>query len=433
MTRLALAPIGEEEASVTIECSALAKCRCIAVSEGPLGLRRAVAMALAGCTPSSIEENGYRVVAGCEWSGGRGKLRRSVVSEQPRAEVSRFWTSVGGEIALVRDGAEADQWTTEVMGALGIGQLGSRRPETLSGGETTRMIIAAHLTRRPDVVLLDRCLDELDVAGRTACMKFIRSVGCISRMVVVTSCSDVAYDALVDPMSGRVEVVGPALPVSSDGMADVMSGGLYALSAGAGEGSEPRLRMVGCALMRQSRVIATDVTLRVDAGRITWLLGGNGSGKTTLFDAVLGLEPDLRITGPCVMDLGVLGIGYAPQDPDTDITERTLCEEVAAAVRGRKVEERTRAARSFLAGVGMEACESGDSLQDDPPRRRVASVLAALLRGSGICFLDEPTLWLSAAQRMAVVRAMKWRLAEGGAILCATHDNALIQAMDPAG
>src|ERR671919_141164 len=41
--------------------------------------------------------------------------------------------------------------------------------------------------------------------------------------------------------------------------------------------------------------VLEDVTLRIDPGAITCLLGSNGSGKTTVIRSILGLTPPHRI------------------------------------------------------------------------------------------------------------------------------------------
>ena len=67
--------------------------------------------------------------------------------------------------------------------------------------------------------------------------------------------------------------------------------------------------------------VLEDVSLRVETGKITCLLGSNGAGKTTLIRSVLGLTRPNRgpthfdggeLTGPATHQASATGIGPVP-------------------------------------------------------------------------------------------------------------------------
>src|SRR6201982_2169489 len=87
-----------------------------------------------------------------------------------------------------------------------------------------------------------------------------------------------------------------------------------------------RLEIEGVATAYDKADVLEDVSLTIEPGRITCLLGSNGSGKTTLIRSILGLTPPR--TGRIVFD-------------GTDITALPTHKVIAAGIacipEGRKV------------------------------------------------------------------------------------------------
>ena len=89
--------------------------------------------------------------------------------------------------------------------------------------------------------------------------------------------------------------------------------------------------------------VLEDVTLRIDAGRITCLLGSNGSGKTTVIRSILGLTPPRRGR-----------IRFGGKDLAGLPTHRIVAEGIACIPEGRKVFPRLTVAENLRLGGFLE-------------------------------------------------------------------------------
>ncbi len=151
--------------------------------------------------------------------------------------------------------------------------------------------------------------------------------------------------------------------------------------------------------------VLEDVTLAVEPGRITCLLGANGSGKTTLIRAILGLTPpragriafDGRdITGLATHKVIAAGIACIPEGrkvfPKFTVEENLRVgayQETSPAVTRARMAEiyaifpRLAERRSQLAGT----LSGGE-------QARVA-IGRGLMRAPRLLLIDEPSLGLS--------------------------------------
>ncbi|TNC25413.1 ABC-F family ATP-binding cassette domain-containing protein [Amycolatopsis alkalitolerans] len=98
------------------------------------------------------------------------------------------------EWAQAHDLWDADRRAELVRAGLGLGKIGlDRRLDTLSGGERSRLGLAALLVRQPETLLLDEPTNHLDDAG----MEFLeRHLSSLSGIVVLSSHDRVFLDAV---------------------------------------------------------------------------------------------------------------------------------------------------------------------------------------------------------------------------------------------
>lgn len=358
--------------------------------------------------------------------------RIAYVSPTPRSELSGFTETVAGELRIGSP-APVEDVLEQLCKAFRLESLLFRRPEELSGGETAKVILTAHLARLPDVLILDRVLDELDQNSRIAFHVFLKKT--THAMVVVTTGSNCNGF----PSDAEISINGPQVmlrtrPDPSEFAAD---GGiplelvLQTNSSPNSHDSHPIVSVCGMTVRRANREVLVNLGFTVKSGDLCWLLGPNGCGKSTLLEALCGLVPttpttEFRIFGSAgeqVESNLARMAAYAPQDPDGDVTELTLMDEVRLAqqaVMGARISE--TATEAWLDRLAVSPILRRLPLSDDVQNRKLASVLAAFARNRPLVLLDEPTLFLDKSGLEVVSAAIATHLNQGGAVICATHD-----------
>lgn len=175
-----------------------------------------------------------------------------------------------------------------------------------------------------------------------------------------------------------------------------------------------------------------DLSFDVDAGCSLAIVGGNGSGKSTLAKLACGLlAPDkgtVTVKG-CndgdekATDDGRIGCGYVFQNPDDQLVESIVEDEVAfgPANLGLAREEVQRRVHDALKAVELDefeqrpvACLSGGQKQ----RLAIAGALAMLPQA---LVLDEASSMLDPHARHELEALLDNRRAQGIATLSVTH------------
>jgi branched-chain amino acid transport system ATP-binding protein len=166
-----------------------------------------------------------------------------------------------------------------------------------------------------------------------------------------------------------------------------------------------RLEIEGVCTAYEKADVLEGISLKVEPGRITCLLGSNGSGKTTLIRSILGLTPPRAgrilfdgtdITGLATHKVIAAGIACIPEGrkvfPKFTVEENLRLgayQEPSDAVTGSRMEEifhifpRLLERRTQLAGT-MSGGEQA-----------MLSIGRGLMRAPRLLLIDEPSLGLS--------------------------------------
>jgi ABC-2 type transport system ATP-binding protein len=184
-----------------------------------------------------------------------------------------------------------------------------------------------------------------------------------------------------------------------------------------------------CSKQFQTARAVNDVSLSVEAGHIYALIGPNGSGKTTLLQMIAGLlKPDsgtITVDGYNVL-LDTLEAkqvtGYIPDNPvawSAMTGEEFL--HVTGALYGLAYNERRSRIRELLPAFRLQGVEKAYFEQYSRGNKQKFAILAALLHKPKLLLIDEPIVGLDPHSVDTVEHLLRDFIAEGGAVLMATH------------
>ena len=166
------------------------------------------------------------------------------------------------------------------------------------------------------------------------------------------------------------------------------------------------------------------LTVRIDAGAPTVLVGPNGSGKTTFLRLAMGL---LSATSGHVHWAGRTAShdmrkAFVFQHPI--MLRRSVAGNVLYALRAAAVPRHLHAGRSeeLLSLVGLEALAGRPARRLSGGERQRLALARALAREPQVLFLDEPTASLDPAATKFVEDLLRTVVSRGIKIVIATHD-----------
>jgi energy-coupling factor transport system ATP-binding protein len=207
-------------------------------------------------------------------------------------------------------------------------------------------------------------------------------------------------------------------------------------------GPEPLLSFEGVSFGYGAGTVIGDVSFSIGPGEFAALLGENGAGKSTL--ARLGnglLKPSAgavrvggRDTRAVKVSLLARGVGYLFQNPDRQLCQNTVREEISFALeyavpgagggKGRRRfeggQEERRRVEEMLDLFSLD----GDRAPFDLSRgeRQQVALASVLVRNPPLLILDEPTTGLDYRECMTIMGIISRLHREGTTILMISHD-----------
>ncbi len=351
------------------------------------------------------------------------QLARTVGFVFQDPELQAVYDTVEHEVAfgLENIGVSARQMPSRIAEALhdtGAEHLAGRKISTLSGGERQRVALASSLAMHPKVVVLDEPTSQLDPEGAALVLSAAARLSEQGRAVVI---SEHRLERLLAGARGLIVVergkatstnpqtwtppsIAPAPPRTTTPGAEAWS--LTNVTAGFG-----------------NSVVLDEVNLTGRQGEVVALAGPNGAGKTTLLRLISGL---LRPLSGCVDRTGHGRIAYLPQNPTALLHRPTVRSEVELTLDRAN---ETEPPEMILTELGLLKV-AGHYPRDLSCGERQRAAIAAVLPGHpDLVLLDEPTRGMDAEARVALMHAVARLRDQGSAIVLATHDAKLRDAL----
>lgn len=160
-----------------------------------------------------------------------------------------------------------------------------------------------------------------------------------------------------------------------------------------------------------------DINLTIEDGEFVALLGHNGSGKTTLSRLFMALvhprSGQILVDGEDVVNLEPADladkVGYVFQNPDLQILEETVYDEVAYGPRAKKLPKDNVAQQvnAALEAMGLTELKHAYPRLLSFGQKRRLGVAAALALNPRILILDEITNGQDALEKQAMMEYLK--------------------------
>lgn len=179
----------------------------------------------------------------------------------------------------------------------------------------------------------------------------------------------------------------------------------------------------------------TSFTLK--RGEALAVRGDNGSGKTTLLRVVAGVVPassgSIRVHRSVVDDrrpefrraVAAL-IGLPPLARDLTLHEHLV---LVGLSWGREASDAQEDAERLLTAVGLSRFRERYPHELSSGQTQLFAIATVLSRPSDVLILDEPEQRLDRDHLSLVSALVAERLAEGTAVLFATHDDSLVETL----
>jgi ABC-type lipoprotein export system ATPase subunit len=364
---------------------------------------------------------------------------------------------------------------------VGLAARGRERPETLSGGEQQRVAVCAAIAHRPGLLLADEPAGELDAANAEVVYRLlgelVRAADATALIVSHDAAAATIADRLVYIRDGRiVEEARPgarrALVISRKGWARLphelapvaprfadasVEEGRIVITPVGEELAEPpaeeighrvaageaRAEVEGVGKRWGERVVFAGVSRSFRAGVFTGLVGRSGSGKTTLLHMLAGLEQpnegSVVVGGTRLDSLGRGELARLRRREIALVTQEPGLIPYLSALENVRLGMQLRngyapdagRAEAALEEVGLAERKHGHVADLSAGERERVAIARALATDASLLLVDEPTARLDEENARAVGALLARAAHERGlAVVCATHDPALIELTD---
>jgi heme exporter protein A len=171
----------------------------------------------------------------------------------------------------------------------------------------------------------------------------------------------------------------------------------------------PLISATGLTCVRGRRLVFSDISFAVNAGEALIVTGPNGAGKTSLLRLLAGLGAPAAGSITCSARSSYLG-HLSALKPTLTVAENL---QYGSTLTGKTSLQLEAVGLAHVRDIPVRLLSQGQ-------QRRVA-LARAFMPACKIWLLDEPTVGLDAVTVQCVSTLLQEHLADGGAIIAATH------------
>ena len=184
----------------------------------------------------------------------------------------------------------------------------------------------------------------------------------------------------------------------------------------------------------EKKQVLHEVSLSIQAGKITALIGPNGCGKSTLLKALVRINPHTagkilvhqkNITDFSAKELAkeVAYLAQNKQTPDSSVLRMVLHGRFAHLNYPRRYRsEDLEIARKALRWAGLSHLEDENVAHLSGGMQQKVYLAMALAQNANTILMDEPTTYLDIAQQFRVLELARQLADSGKAVVMVLHD-----------
>lgn len=184
------------------------------------------------------------------------------------------------------------------------------------------------------------------------------------------------------------------------------------------ETEEPAVKLKNISLSYDRQEVLRDLSLSLEKGKITALLGANGAGKSSILQIIAGINEEYA--GKVCLSCGK--ISYLPQNPRTLFLKESIGEEMEYANKRNKNPKTGQELEEIYEKCGINDILSRHPYDVSGGEIQRAAIAKSLIADPDMLLLDEPTKGMETAFRSEFGALLSELVSEGKTIVIASHD-----------
>jgi energy-coupling factor transport system ATP-binding protein len=350
----------------------------------------------------------------------------------------------------------------QILQKLNLEHLKTRKVDSLSGGETQRIAIAAALVLEPKILVLDEPTSQLDPLAAEEVLILLKQLQQELGLTIVMSEQRLdrvlAYADMVAILSpdGQLREVGlpqvviqkcvlkppivqlaekrgwfplpldveQARKFTRDEKFDPLEKAQFEIA------TQTLIEVQHVHVSLGKRVVLKDIDFSLHAQERLVIMGPNGAGKSTLLRTLLGLiapnQGKILFKGKKIEFQHTAelshNIGYLPQDPNALLFSETVQQELETTLRNHQIPVQTERIEHLLTQLSIQTKANAYPRDLSTGEKQRVALGAVVVTQPEIIILDEPTRGLDQLTKNALLELLLEWNQNGKTILLVTHE-----------